>query len=63
MNVALRMLDMFLYQDSILHKNFPGGSTDSCTVIASIFFENGISKNVKEIENNHMDSEKSIDLF
>ena len=50
-NVTLQISDMFLYQDiHIKHNNLSGDWTNSCMLIASIFF-NGIFINLKKFEN------------
>ena len=57
MNVTLRILGMFLYQDSI-----PQTSFSICTVVVPIFFKN-VLKNLKKIEKIRIDSEKSTNSF
>ena len=53
----------YVFVTTVTHKNFSGNWTNSCTIIASIFFENGIFMNVKKNEENRMDSRKSINSF
>ena len=60
MNVTLRIFDVFVTRFRIAHKNFLGDRTNSCTIIHSIFFKNGVFKNVKKNEKIRMDFEKSI---
>ena len=63
MNVTLQISNAFVPRFYMTHTNFPGDWTNSCTVIASIFFENAILKHIKQIEKIHMDSEKSMNSF
>ena len=60
-NVTLRILDMYLYRNSLSHKKkISRVWTNSCTVIDLIFFfKTGVLKNEKI----HTDSEKSINSF
>ena len=47
----------------IKHNNFLAGGTNSCTVIALIFFKNVLLKNINRFKQIHMNSEKSINSF
>ena len=54
---------VFFTKSSYSAQEFSGWLNYSCAVIASIFFENSVLKNVKKIEKIHTDSENSINSF